>query len=174
MEDATIAYLTNPIYFSELEKREKPDSVLTDDVKFYRRRLISLHKRLLDGDSDSKSVRQAHQYFLHTAIEHFKRIDTEQALQKEYDGVQDDKVPNDKVPSDKVPNDEADEIVNGDLLIAKTKRHVSTLDGFVTSNKSSEREATPPQKRVVNLRDEQFRHKGVAKKKVSIHEAKSM
>ena len=59
-------------------------------------------------------------------------------------------------------------IVANNQELLKKEVTLSTLDDFILSTKPDVPETPPPHKRVINLRDEQFRHKGVTKKQVSI------
>ena len=163
MDDTTLAYLTNPVYFSELAKRsDTSERVADDEVVFYRRRLISLYKDLLGGEKVNDSLDEAHRHFVRLAIAHFQRLDREAVLQKEYEELCDDEIP--LPPHDQEPP-------NHDELLMTTKEvAVPTLENFVTSTKPPMPNTPPPQRRIVNLKDEHFRDKGVPKKRVSIHE----
>lgn len=162
MDDTTLAYLTNPVYFSELAKRTATsEGVADDEVVFYRRRLISLYKDLLGGEKVNDSLDEAHQHFIRLAIAHFQRVDREAVLQKEYEELCDEEPP---LPDDQEPP-------NHDELLMVTKEvAVPTLEDFVTSTNPPMPNIPPPQRRIVNLKDEHFRDKGVPKKRVSIHE----
>lgn len=164
MEDVTLAYLTNPAYFRDIGKRMNPSSSASDDdVRFYRRRLISLYKDLLSGEKVNESIDDAHEHFVHLVIAHFKRVDTEQVLQEEYSDTDADAGANAKdvdvsLAAESDPN----------AVLLKKEVAVPTLDNFIVSTKPSVPETPPPNRRVVNLRDEHFRDKGVPKKRVSI------
>ena len=166
MDDAILEYLTNPVYFSELSKRShtSPKDV-GREIIFYRRRLISLYKDLLSGERINQTLNEAHDHFVRLAIEHFKCVDTEDVLQQEYDGLENEPISTPKIEDE--PNKDS-----ADTFLMTTKEvAVPTLEDFVVSSKQQTSNITPPpQRRIVNLKDEQFRDKGVPKKQVSIHE----
>ena len=170
MDDATLAYLTNPVYFSEITKHVGSPVSTDEDVKFYRRRLISLHKDLLNGQKINDTIDKAHAEFIHIAIAHFKRVDTEEILQKEYTKEEDIDIFCDHCSANHSVDsyDFDSHIVANNQELLKKEVTLSTLDDFILSTKPDVPETPPPHKRVINLRDEQFRHKGVTKKQVSI------
>lgn len=167
MDEVTLAYLTNPAYFREIAKRSTSlPSDFDEDIHFYRRRLISLYKDLLSGEKINDSVNDAHDEFVQVAIAHFKQVDRQSILQKEYIDVCDSNEGTATNEGDAVNHVDATNEADADLY--KTDLKVPTLDEFVLSTKPPSSEAPPPYKKVVNLREDYFREKGVTKKKVII------
>ena len=172
MDEATLTYLTNPVYFSEITKHVDTPTSNDDDVRFYRRRLISLYKDILGGEKLCEPIDLAHKEFVRLAIAHFKRVDKDEILQKDHDAPLDaDHDATIDADHDATIDADHDATIDTDnTAFFKKEISVPTLDDFILSTKPDVPQTPPPHKRVINLRDEQFRHKGVTKKQVSIYE----
>ena len=82
----TLTFLSNPLYHSNLKKHEKigPDKL---EQKFYRKRILSLHKDMLRGAIPNKDVKRIHDNYVSCLINYFKMIDKKHILQEEYNDL---------------------------------------------------------------------------------------
>ena len=152
MDEITLTYLTNPVYFSEMNRKDKPTEKSHADITFYRRRIISLFNELMDGGSANESVDNCARDFIHLAIQHFEQTDTNATLQEGYGDV-----------LNTIFEEDADEEVDDVLFAASShSQKTPTLDGFVISSEKKTL-ILPPQRKVINLREEHFRHKDIKK-----------
>lgn len=152
MDEITLIYLTNPVYFSEMKRVGEPDTKSNDDITFYRRRIISLFNELIDGGSANESVDNCAKEFIHLAIQHFEHTDTSDTLQEGYGDV-----------LNTIFEEDVDEEVDNILFAASShSQKTPTLDGFVISSEKKTL-IPPPQRKVINLREEHFRHKYIKK-----------
>ena len=83
----TLEYLTNPLYKKDdLKKNTKTnDFVLNkDQCSFYRKRIIAITKDMLKGEYPSQLLEKIHKEYIQSLINHFKRVDEIEIIQKEY------------------------------------------------------------------------------------------
>ena len=170
-DSITLEYLTNPLYHSGLmrtNKNEPVECVSKADVKFYRKRINSLSRELLRGgtcdDIFHKDVKDAHDEFVRVAINYLKMKDTADILQDEYTQADSDRNHDSVSQSTTITANQFDIGSANDMLFTKTET-VPTLDNFVTSKVVKVVENKKhPQRRNVNLRSAELRHKGLRKK----------
>ena len=153
---ATLTFLTNPLYSKEISKTEKECAQTNKiDRKFYRKRLNTLHKQLLHGDTIDKDIKRAHDEFIRISIGFLKMTDKKDILQTEYDGNEINSI----LPSTSFNLN----TTNSQMMNCKEQK--CTLDNFVTSKiVNITPPPPPPQKKKINLKDEKLRKKGIKKK----------
>jgi|UniRef100_A0A6C0IMU2 hypothetical protein len=151
----------NMINSSEVKKEN------LKEIKFYRKRIYDLAKRLLISKEDREivtpDVNYAFSNFVKTSISYFKLIDKEEILQKDYEEFQEQETN---------INEKQEELKNYDACIMKQismpeeKSKMTSMDNFVIRKQSEEIEESIiyPQKREFNLKDESFKNKGIKKK----------
>lgn len=139
------------------------------EMKFYRKRIYDLAKRLLiskeDRESVTPDVNYAFSNFVKTSISYFKIIDKQDILQKDYEELE-------KVANNNTLNEDEEVLNNYDTYIMKKitmpqeKLKMSSMDNFVIRKQSEEIKETIiyPQKREFNLKDESLKNKGIKKK----------
>jgi hypothetical protein len=85
---ATLALFSNPAYLNLLKKRQLTSlkENHSPDIKFYRKRIISLFKTILKGEEIEciSELKEIHSTFVLTAINYFKMIDTKDLIQTQY------------------------------------------------------------------------------------------
>ena len=163
--------------FMNKEQREKEKSkgleeekkTMTKDTKFYKKRIVQITKDMLNNTPPQELLHDVsftfHNY-IKTCIRYFKIIDKHDILQEDYkdfnilEGM--------KLQNLDVSSNEIDYLdTNRDKLMMRSiKVKKPNLDTFVikTQKKSSE-EPVLPKKKKVNLKDPQFKTKGVQEKK---------
>ena len=152
-EDITLSLLTNPIYLTGDNKVNSEKTLSTEDVEFYKKRICLLNKKLLKNIIiHDETLKRAHDAFVYNAIQYFQREDTNDILQKEYDG---EYKRNSSASIDISLND-----VNLTMFdkVDKSK----SLDNFVTIKKiKHEKRENMPQKRYVNLKSQDLKKKKI-------------
>ena len=151
----------NPQHYDKYIITKSPELVAErkQDIKFYKRRILSLTKDMLTGKYPTNDVKLGFQRYLDSVIAHFKFIDKKDILQEEYAdmGITDEIVTVTKLSPEQNP----------DELIMKHKDNPATLDGFVISKNVAPVRKILPKKKEVNLRDPSLRRKGLKKKNVN-------
>ena len=83
-----LEYLTNPAYYSIINKNNKSITTLTnnkEDVRFYRKRIIALTKDMLKGDIPSTGLKEIHDDYVKSLITYFKIVDKTDIIQDQYE-----------------------------------------------------------------------------------------
>lgn len=135
------------------------------EMKFYRKRIYDLAKRLLISKNERENVTPDVNYafnnFVKTSINYFKIIDKQDILQKDYEELEEQET-----------NINEEEDINYNKYIMKTitmpeeKTKMTSMDNFVIRKQSEEKKEhiIYPQKREFNLKDESLKNKGIKKK----------
>ena len=86
MNAASLTYLTNPLYQQILkQQKEKTSKNSKSDIKFYRKRIMSLTKDMLKGDIPNNTyVKSVYDSYMSGLISYFKMIDTRDIIQNQY------------------------------------------------------------------------------------------
>jgi len=165
----TIDCLINKEMYENLTKSTNVKKANLKEVKFYRKRIYDLVKRLLISKENIESVTPDVNYafsnFVKTSISYFKLIDKQDILQKDYEELEKETIENKN-------NDKEDDIKDYNKYIMKKitlpeeKTKMSTMDNFVIRKQSEEitERFIYPQKREFNLKDETLKNKGITKK----------
>jgi hypothetical protein len=139
-------------------------------MKFYRKRIYDLAKRLLiskdERESVTPDVNYAFSNFVKTSISYFKIIDKQDILQKEYEGLEEQET-NTFVDKDEEEfNNNYDMYIMKKITMPEEKLKMTSMDNFVIRKQSEEIKETIiyPQKREFNLKDESLKNKGIKKK----------
>ena len=86
-DNMTLAYLTNPLYQSELARKVQVRSeVDISDVKFYKKRIIAITREMFRKEGPSEDLKRIHSEYVTSVIKHFKMTDKKDILQDEYGG----------------------------------------------------------------------------------------
>ena len=87
-----LEYLTNPAYYSTLNKNNKANSIKAtndnnknkEDTRFYRKRIIALTKEMLKGAIPSVRIKEAHDDYVNILVNYFKLVDKTDIIQDQY------------------------------------------------------------------------------------------
>lgn len=160
MNRISIEYFTNPSYYGEIGSACKEDeSERKQDVKFYRRRIVALTKDIFRGAAVDASLRSAFDDYVSSAIAHLKMLDTKDILQNEYSELQAPEVRH------AMPDELDAEVGEANSQMMKVAQVGGTLDSFVVSTRTVNKQEDPPKLKTVNLQDPKLKHKGVRRKK---------
>ena len=143
------------------------------EMRFYRKRIYDLAKRLLiskeDRESVTPDVNYAFSNFVKTSINYFKIIDKQDILQKDYEELEAaaNNNNNSKINEDEEElNTKYDTYIMKKITMPEEKTKMTSMDNFVIRKQSEEIKETIiyPQKREFNLKDESLKNKGIKKK----------
>jgi hypothetical protein len=179
VESSILDFLVNPMYHMKKQKELKKDN--SADIKFYRKRIISLCKEMLKGHFESQELKQIHENYVIQLISYFKMKDTSDILQAQYDSKQEntpsaqpkeaqqtEAQAEQAQPTEVQPMEaQTKEITNTEHDINKNlmrKKNTSTLDNYVTVVKK-ETEKSYPVKKEINLKTSSLKNKGVRNRK---------
>jgi hypothetical protein len=160
-DNMTLAYLTNPLYQSELARKVQVRSeVDISDVKFYKKRIIAITREMFRKDGPSEDLKRIHSEYVTSVIKHFKMTDKKDILQDEYGGQSGDPLPE--------PPGEF-EMAEANASFMRTPKNTNTLDNFVVSQPRVKETKTYPGKKTIDLKEPALKTKGIKKKKKNVN-----
>jgi hypothetical protein len=175
-DNATLAFFSNPMYLSLIKKREQFIDNTKDNkknVKFYRKRLVSLFKDLIkdDNDSPTQELKEMYNRFVNTAMHYFQVIDKKDIIQEQHrqapghpeEGSQEEQIIDD-VLNDIDDSGAENLTINeaNDLMMKKTIQ-MASLDNYVITkhDNSSTEFRIIPVKLEIDLKTPNLKTKGV-------------
>lgn len=164
----TIDYLINKDLYAKCVNKQVFHENNRKDKRFYRKRISSLIKELLLGESPANvtpDVKYAFDNFAKTCIQYFKMIDSTDIIQEDYMSIIENeklaKLDNILGATDTLNQDDANKLMMRSinmpaLTIADfvTKTHITQMDKIVL-----------PKERTLNLSDPLLKKKGIKSKK---------
>jgi hypothetical protein len=182
IDDVTLAYMVNTSQYEKYLKKNHMDydSVFKRDIRFYRKRIISLTKDLFknqnETDKNQKSdvtIVGAFNMYMRACISYLKFSDQSETIQKCYVclGITDGNQPNENIKNQKCicknkNENELFELNKANELCFKPKEVKKiTLDNYVIrKNVKKSEPVVYPQQFTFNPRDPSFKHKGLKPK----------
>ena len=195
VDTASLTFFTNPAYYSILQRKKlcniKDNSA---EIKFYRKRIISLFKDMLKGEEEpvNREIKEIHTMFVNSAIRYFEVTDKKDIIQGHHKAHQApaDQAPADQAPADQAPADQAtadqatadqtpEDILNSiggpeiysldeanDIMMRKTIT-LASLDNYVITKQdnSTSNVRIIPIKMEIDLKANALKEKGVPPKK---------
>ena len=81
-----LEYLMNPVMYHKwtTNTETKDKSTYTNDLKFYKKRIIQLTKDMLKGESVSNPLDKAFKDYTRSCIAYLKSLDRKDILQEDY------------------------------------------------------------------------------------------
>jgi hypothetical protein len=85
-DNATLALFSNPLYLSMINRKllNQSEDIEHLDVKFYRKRLVSLFKDMIKGESPTTELKEVYTSFIIKAIHYFEIIDKKDIIQGQH------------------------------------------------------------------------------------------
>lgn len=172
-ENATLEFLTNPLYRNLMMKQNSNDSdknnskkANKEEIKFYRKRITSLSKDMLKGVFPNETLKKIHDDYVNYIIMYFRMIDTKDILQAEYNDFTNPTL-NDNENDNELNNIEEFNTINqANQQIMKKIVNVSNLDNYIIKkNGDMNKDQIIPNKKEINLQCPSLRMKGVKDKK---------
>jgi len=157
----TLAYLTNPLYHSELARKVQVRTEIDEsDIKYYKKRILALTKEMFRGAGPSVDLKKIHNEYVISIIKHLKMTDKKDILQNEYESNCISRAPNPPMEFD---------IAEANKSFMRTAPNSNTLDNFVISHQIVEEPKTYPGKKKINLKEPTLKTKGIKKKKKNVN-----
>lgn len=166
----TIDCLINKEMYDNMVNSSEVKKDNLKEMKFYRKRIYDLVKRLLiskdERDSVTPDVNYAFSNFVKTSISYFKIIDKQDILQKDYEGLEEQETNTFVEKDEEELNNNYDTYIMKKITMPEEKTKMTSMDNFVIRKQSEEIKETIiyPQKREFNLKDESLKNKGIKKK----------
>ena len=164
----TLRYFTNPTYQSSI-LGENSNPISNEDIRFYRKRIISLTKDLFREPAPNESIKDAFYGYIVSVINHLKMVDTHDVLQTEYVDMSAAVALSASTTSsysNNNNNNNKDVLDEANSSMMKQIQCGSTLDSFVKTTRSKNKEVvSPPKLKCVNLQAPELKIKGVKRKK---------
>ena len=169
-DSATLAFFSNPLYLTMIQKKNivgEEDN--NNDVKFYRKRIISLFKDILKGEESTRDLKEMHTKFVKTAIKYFEMVDKRDIIQAM-----------NQHNNDVLDNSFGDDLLANTISVSEANEHmmrktinVSNLDNYVITNQDfiANDVRIIPVKMDIDLKDPALKTKGV---KVKINTKKKI
>jgi hypothetical protein len=160
----TLQYFTNQKFDIGNITSIKDDRVVNNsEKKFYKKRIIQLTKDLFKKNDASDAIQSGFNNYILSCISYFKFTDASELLQEEYEGLN---IEMPEIPGDIIVDD--DNIDNIDKVLFNKPVATNTLDTFINSKLIVVNEDQLPTSKVLNIRTEKFKTKGVRLKKKEI------
>jgi len=167
VDNASLTFFTNPQYLSILQRKKLGQE--TDnkaEIKFYRKRIITLFKDMLKEDGNTE-IKELHTAFVNAAIRHFEITDKKDIIQGQHapEQTKDNKEQTPEELLDMLDGlDTLDEA--NDKMMRKTVT-VANLDNYViTKSENTADLRIIPMKMDIDLKTQDLKIKGVPPKKI--------
>lgn len=157
MNEIDLMYLTNNLDYKKI-KNKKLDPELLEDINFYKERIIQQNMNLLNGENVEQMVDNSYKRYLFLTIQHFKFIDKRDIIQKDYEGIIVKKIKGKKFNLDKT-----------NKMLEKKKGSVGKITDSIDIKfkYKNKRKFIVPQKKIINLKDESLKTKGLKKENIT-------
>ena len=173
LDDMTLAYMVNTTQYEKYLKKNHIDydSAFKRDIRFYRKRIVSLTKDLfkeqIENDKNQNVLVGAFNIYMRACISYLKFSDQSDTIQKCYVclGVTDADVETSCVCKNKNENDLFELHKANELCFKPKEVKKITLDNYVIrKNVKKSQPVVYPQQFTFNPRDPAFKHKGLKSK----------
>jgi hypothetical protein len=170
-DSASLAFFTNPLYLNLLQRKklcQQPDN--TANIKFYRKRIVSLFKEMLkepEGpDFTNKEIKEIHTMFVNASIRYFEVVDKKDIIQGQHTQSTDTTV---STTSELSTDDilELASIAEANDIMMRKNINVASLDNYVITKQDTSMNEIRiiPMKMEINLKTNDLKIKGVPPKK---------
>jgi len=161
-----LEYLTNPAYFSIINKNNKSNTTITnnkEDVRFYRKRIIALTKDMLKGIIPSTGLKEIHDDYVKSLITYFKIVDKTDIIQDQYDKDEETLTDLGDIDIQKLDIQKYDNI---DLQGFGLGGRAPSLNNYVVKTSTHQETRIIPVKLEVDLNSVALKTKGIKPKKL--------
>lgn len=182
----TLEYFSNiGLYNKIISKNGIEHHISKSDKKFYKKRIINETKKMLKDEFQSDIVIDIFNRYIFSLINHFKMVDTNELLQKEFlDGSNNDLIYpyadissnlyNKYISMDQTDIEEDNDnnidisVVSNcnpnELLFKQKDCKILTMDDFITKKSKQKEKVNYPLMKNINLREPDLKMKGIQKK----------
>jgi hypothetical protein len=137
-DNASLIFFTNPHYYNILQRKNlcnQPDN--KEEIKFYRKRIVSLFKDLMKDSIEevNSEIKEIHRVFVNSAIRYFEMTDKKDIIQSQHiqsqhiqsQHIQSQHIQSQHIQSGETPDLEG-ELLPEDLLNTLAGPELFTLD----------------------------------------------
>jgi hypothetical protein len=176
-DNASLIFFTNPHYYNILQRKNlcnQPDN--KEEIKFYRKRIVSLFKDLIKDSTESVNteIKEIHTLFVNSAIRYFEMTDKKDIIQSQH--IQSQHIQSGQTPDSELsPEDLLNTLAGPELftlneaneLMTRKTITVANLDNYVISKQdlSANEMRIIPLKMEIDLKTTDLKTKGVPPKK---------
>lgn len=187
IDSITLNYFANKSQYDSILKRTEygSDKQYKNDIKFYKKRILDLTKRLFRSDEekiDDIHVNKCFVTYVKACVKYLKFIDKSDIIQQKYETETDIYTTDDpsslyknnleEMNHDNSNHDNSNQelnssgIKNCDHLFSRVEDVKKvTLDNFVIKSNESSKQKILPKKEEINIKTKEHKRKGIAKKK---------
>lgn len=172
VNQVTLECLMNKENYQKYVTQKKKSVVNKKDLKFYRKRIMSLTKEILYPEEDTThpkadpNITSIFQIYSKACIEYFKSLDTNDIIQEDYASLEAGTATAAATTEIRAENMKTQEDIDKQFLRSIKVTEPTTLDKFVRRNPAVEKpEPILPKQKDINLRDPVLKNKGIRKKK---------
>lgn len=174
VNQVTLECLMNKENYQKYVTQKKKSVVNKKDLKFYRKRIMSLTKEILYPEEDTThpkadpNITSIFQIYSKACIEYFKSLDTNDIIQEDYASLEAGAAAAAAATTTEIraENMKTQEDIDKQFLRSIKVTEPTTLDKFVRRNPAVEKpEPILPKQKDINLRDPVLKNKGIRKKK---------
>jgi hypothetical protein len=156
-----LEYLMNPVMYHKwtTNTETKDKSTYTNDLKFYKKRIIQLTKDMLKGESVSNPLDKAFKDYTRSCIAYLKSLDRKDILQEDYKELE--------LPEDDHDTSILDIDPNEDIINPEYKNSKAVISDFFDIKRiptKKPEEFKFPNKKDLELKTPELKVKGVKKK----------
>jgi hypothetical protein len=174
VDTASLTFFTNPAYYGILQRKKlcniKDNSA---EIKFYRKRIISLFKDMLKGEEEpvNKEIKEIHTMFVNSAIRYFEVTDKKDIVQGQHTDAIDTNESNEAI--EETPEEILNAIGGPEIYsldeandkMMRKKITVASLDNYVIKDTPVNEVRIIPMQMEINLKATVLKEKGVPPKK---------
>ena len=187
IDSITLNYFANKSQYDSILKRTESgsDKQYKNDIKFYKKRILDLTKRLFRSDEekiDDIHVNKCFATYVKSCVNYLKFMDKSDIIQQKYETETDIYTTDDRsslyknnleeMNHDNSNHDNSNQqlnssgIKNCDHLFSRVEDVKKvTLDNFVIKSNESSNQKILPKKEEINIKTKEHKRKGIAKKK---------
>ena len=192
IDSITLNYFANKSQYDSILKRTESgsDKQYKNDIKFYKKRILDLTKRLFRSDEekiDDIHVNKCFASYVKSCVNYLKFMDKSDIIQQKYETETDiyttddrsslyknnlEEMNHDNSNHDNSNHDNSNQqlnssgIKNCDHLFSRVEDVKKvTLDNFVIKSNESSNQKILPKKEEINIKTKEHKRKGIAKKK---------
>jgi hypothetical protein len=172
VDTASLTFFTNPAYYGLLQRKKlcniKDNSA---EIKFYRKRIISLFKDMIKGEEEpvNREIKEIHTMFVNSAIRYFEVTDKKDIIQGQHIEGHEANAHHTETPDDilnEIGGPEIYSLAEANDKMMRKNIVVASLDNYVIKDTPTNEVRIIPMKIEIDLKSNALKEKGVPPKKI--------